>query len=369
VSPPTAGDPNKDDAVDNRTRFIRTMRFDAVDHPPLLAPGPWSATMQRWRAEGLGDAALSEYFDLEPFGMRSAGIETLWCPSFTEKILEEAGDYVVKINARGVKERNYRDGMSMPEHLEYPIKSADDLGWVLERLDPDTPGRVADGWLAKARADRDAGAMLFSNGGMYFAFLNEHMGTERLMYVYFDRPDFVHAVNDRLATLCEQALTTAMAAIELDYVGYHEDMAYKNGPLISPAMFREFMTPYYRRVEAIARPAVDLHIMDSDGDIRKLIPLWLEVGVNVFGPLEVAAGMDVVALREQYGRDIGMTGGFDKRILAAGPEAVHRELARIRPVIEGGGYVPNCDHGVPPDVPFASICALMDGLKSIYGIR
>jgi len=357
--------------MDNRTRFLKTLRFEAVDHPPLTAGGPWAATLARWRREGLPEGAdLGEFLGLEPLPMRPVGVETLLHPPFRETVLEQCGDYVVKINARGVKERNYRDGSGMPEFLEYPIRGPADLTWLRERLDPDAGGRVRADWLDDARRMRRDGALVFCNGGMYFAFLNEHMGTERLMYAYFDCPDFVHAVNDRLCALCEKALAAVLPRFQLDYVGYHEDMAYKNGPMISPEMFGEFLAPYYRRVQATARPAgVDLHVMDSDGDIRKLIPLWLECGVNVFGPLEAAAGMDVVALRAEYGRAIGMLGGFDKRILAAGREEIRRELERLRPVIEGGGYICGCDHGVPPDVPFENYRCFVDGLKAIYGVR
>ena len=357
--------------MDNRTRFLKTMRFEAVDHPPLLNSGPWGVTLERWRQEGLPPGvSLDQHFGIEPLGNVPVGIETLLYPPFKERVLEEHGEYVIKINNRGIKERNYRHGNSMPEFLEYPIKTPGDLTWLSERLDPDTPGRVQPDWLAKARKHRENGALVFCNGGMYFAFLNEHAGTETFLCMYFDQPDFVHAVNDRLCRLCERALETALPVFPLDHFGYHEDMAFKNGPLISPDLFREFMTPYYRRIQKIAQAhAIDLHYMDSDGDIRQLIPLWLECGINIFAPLEVAAGMDVVALRKEYGQSVRMIGGFDKRILATDPARVRKELERIRPVIEGGGYIPGCDHGVPPDVSFPNYCAFINGLKGMYGLR
>jgi len=43
-------------------------------------------------------------------------------------------------------------------------------------------------------------------------------------------------------------------------------------------------------------------------------------------------------------------GGVDKRALAAGPDAIDRELERIRPAVEAGGCIPAVDHSVPPDV-------------------
>jgi hypothetical protein len=357
--------------VNNRDRFLKTMRFESVDHPPLPHAGtPWPATRKRWEREGLPVGAdLSDYFGLEPMPREHVAMETLLFPPFEEVILEETADRVIKIDKHGVKVRNLKDETSMPEHLDYPIKDRASLSWLREKLNWDTPGRVRGDWLERANEARRNGTLVFSNGGMYFAFLNEHMGTERLMMAYFEDPDFVHAVNDLLCTLCENVLKTVLPAFTPDMIGYHEDMAYKTASLISPDMFKEFMLPYYRRIQALAEPAgIDVQFMDSDGNIHELIPLWLDCGINVMTPCEVAAGMDVVALRKEYGKTLGMIGGFDKRILADSPGAIRTELERLRPVIEGGGYIPQCDHGVPYDVSFGNYRALIDGLKTLYGM-
>ena len=355
----------------NRERFLKTMHFEPVDHPPLQPGGPWAATRKRWEQEGLPQGAdLAEYFGLEPARLSLIGIETVFCPPFEEKILEETDGFVVKINRKGVKEKNFPDGTSMPIFLEYPIKGPESLEWLRERLGPDLPERVQPDWLAEAQQKREEGCILLCNGGMYFAFLNEHMGTEATLFAYFDCPDFVHEVNELQCRCCEKALSLALPEIQLDCIGYHEDMGYKTAPLISHAMFREFMTPYYKRVQKISdQHGIDLHLMDSDGNIEQLIPLWLECGINCFTPLEAAAGMDVVALREEYGQDLLMMGGFDKRILAAGKQEIKQELERIRPVIEGGGYIPSCDHGVPPDVSLENFAYFVEGLKAAYGMR
>ena len=347
------------------------MRFEPVDHPPLLVPGPWPETLRRWNAEGLPQGAdLYEYFGLDRPAIRAIGIETMVYPPCEEVVLSSSDEFVIKINKRGVKVRSFKDHESMPEYLEYPIHGPQSMAWIRRKLDPETPGRIATDWFEEAERMRRDGALLFCNGGSYFAFLNEHMGTEKLAVAYYDAPAFIHQVNEMLCRLCENALNECLPRFRLDYLGYHEDMAYKNGPMISPDAFVEFMTPYYRRVTKIARAhGIDIHWMDSDGDIRRLIPLWLDCGINVFYPLEAAAGMDVVALRAEYGQQIGMIGGFDKRILAAGAEAVTVKLNRIRPVIEAGGYIPNCDHGVPPDVPFESVRCVVATLKSLYGMN
>jgi uroporphyrinogen decarboxylase len=357
--------------MDSKTRWLRTLRYEPVDHPPLVAPGPWPTTLRRWEAEGLPKGAdLCDYFGIEP-GPRSMHVlfrDWLY-PPFEERVVEGTGEYVVRINHNGVLVRELREGVSMPEFLRYPVSGPGDLGWIRERLRLETPGRVAPDWLQDARR-RQSDTLLFVNGGMYFGFLNEHTGTEALMYAYADCPEFVHAVNDAHCALTEQTLATVLPHLRPDFIGYHEDMAYKTASIISPAMFREFMAPYYRRVTRItAAHGIDIHYMDSDGNVAELIPLWLECGINLVSPLEAAAGMDPVRLRHEYGRELLMIGGFDKRILAAGKADIRRELERLWPVVEQGGYIPTCDHGWPHDIPFANACCYMETLKSLCGVR
>ncbi|RLE71099.1 MAG: hypothetical protein DRJ43_00470 [Thermoprotei archaeon] len=75
-------------------------------------------------------------------------------------------------------------------------------------------------------------------------------------------------------------------------------------------------------------------------------------------PLEVAAGVDAVKLREEYGEKLLLIGNVDKRMLAAGPKAIDGELQRLRPLLEEGGYMLSVDHCVPADVPLPALQVL-----------
>ncbi len=109
-------------------------------------------------------------------------------------------------------------------------------------------------------------------------------------------------------------------------------------------------------------------LVDSDGNVDKLIPLWLEAGLDGVYPLEVAAGMDVVDLRRRYGERLVIKGGIDKRVLAQGKAAIDAELARVMPLVEQGRYIPTIDHAVPPDVPYANMCHYWEQKKRLLGI-
>ena len=112
--------------------------------------------------------------------------------------------------------------------------------------------------------------------------------------------------------------------------------------------------PHYKNVtEFLHKHGIDIITVDSDGNIEKLMPLWLESGVNGFLPLEVAAGMDAVALRKEYGKDVILIGNIDKGVLARGKEAIQQEvMSKVPYLLSQGGYFPAIDHGVPPDVSF-----------------
>jgi hypothetical protein len=149
---------------------------------------------------------------------------------------------------------------------------------------------------------------------------------------------------------------------------FWEDMAYRAGPLISPRLFREFMSPRYRRVCDYARArGVEVILVDSDGDIRQLIPLWLDAGLTGVYPLEVQAGMDVAEVLHQY-PGIMVYGGCDKRALARNRAAIDSELRRTIPLMEKHCYIHALDHSIPPDVSWANMQYYWQQKKRMLGI-
>jgi uroporphyrinogen decarboxylase len=148
-----------------------------------------------------------------------------------------------------------------------------------------------------------------------------------------------------------------------------EDMCYNAGPLLSPKHFRQFLVPHYRRIaDLMQRHGVDVIWVDCDGKIDDLIPLWLESGVNCMFPLEVGTwGADPIQYRREYGRELLMMGGFDKRILARGRDGIEAEVHRLTPLVEEGGYIGFCDHLVPPDVPFENYVFYLETVRRVWG--
>jgi len=154
-----------------------------------------------------------------------------------------------------------------------------------------------------------------------------------------------------------------------DAVCLWEDMAYKTSTLLGAPQVRQFMLPRYRIMTARLRArGVPFIVLDSDGHIEELIPIWLEAGIDGVVPMEAQSGMDVAEYRRRYPRML-MMGGVDKRALAAGPEAIDREMDKIRRTIASGGYIPWFDHGLPHDVSYRNFLYYVQRLKEVTGMR
>ena len=116
------------------------------------------------------------------------------------------------------------------------------------------------------------------------------------------------------------------------------------------------MLPRYRRfIDAARACGVECIAVDSDGDVLKMIPIFLEAGVDALMPFEVQAGMDVVGIREEYGSSFCIIGGIDKRALARDRESIRDEVNRVVPYfLKRGRYIPSLDHSIPTDVSLDS---------------
>jgi uroporphyrinogen decarboxylase len=95
---------------------------------------------------------------------------------------------------------------------------------------------------------------------------------------------------------------------------------------------------------------------------------WLETGVNGMFPCEIKGGSDPVILREKYGHDLVLMGGVDKTKISRGGDELVRELERLAPVVEEGGFIPFCDHYVPADVTYEKFLFYLEKKREIFGI-
>lgn len=332
------------------------MRYQSVDRRPLHLVGPWPDTLQRWYREGLPrDTDLNAYFGLQPLSTINLSPNMGVHPAFEQRTLEETATTRIFMDGYGRKVLDFKDHTSMPEWLEFPVKSPSDLRQVLDEhyqvdnLDERFP---AD-YEARVRQAAASGNVVLVDGGCYYWTLRSLAGVEYASYLFYDAPELVDELFERYNLVVMESLRRATALTKVDCIGFGEDIAFKTGPLISPDMFRQFILPRYRRAMEFARSkGIEFTWYDSDGDLRAFIPEYLSIGITTYAPCEVAAGMSPVELRKQFGRVVRMIGGIDKREIAKGRAAIDAEIERNRPLIDEGGYIPAIDHSVSADISF-----------------
>jgi hypothetical protein len=357
----------------DRERRFATLSFHTPDRVPLEPGHGRESTLRRWHAEGLPSDLVSGD-EVAAFAYRTAGgreelpvtgeefaADVRMIPRFEEKVLERRGATQVVQDWKGnVCEigaefdptylRNAIDYVTR-RWIRCPVESRSDWLDIARRYDPADPSRLPADAADRARRLADRTWMIALDIPGPFWQLREWLGFERLCTLFYDDPPFLRQMIGFWSTFVALVLERTFSVFVPDEIHLSEDMAFKGFSMISPAMVREHLLPVWTRWGRLAREAgCAVYAMDSDGYVGELIPLWIEAGITVCDPVEAAAGNDIVAFRRRFGRGMAYRGGIDKRAIAKGGTAIEDEIARISPVVDSGGYIPGCDHGVPADV-------------------
>ena len=293
-------------------------------------------------------------------------------PAFQEEVLERRGDKTILRGRDGITAERYLNDVeesSIPHFIEFPVKNPDDWRAMKPRYRYDDATRFhASQEIDQARLAAAEGRMISIGLTGFYGQLRHWMGTENVSYAFYDYPEMIHDMVSHWAGLLAAQIDRLPSDIPIDFVSWWEDMAGKNGPLVSPTVFREFLQPGYRTVmDAASRRGCEIAHVDCDGNPHDIVANWLEEGVNVMFPLEVQAGVDPLAWRREFGRDLRLRGGINKYALVEGGSAIDRELERIKPLLDQGGFVPHLDHLVPPDVPYAHYCEYLEKKRRLIG--
>ncbi len=354
----------------SRERFHETFRYGSPDRTYLHQQWLYGTTLERWFEEGMPkDVDHVDFFGYDRVQWVRINKDILPAAPWTEI---ESGDgwQIVEDEFGGRIKRQGHLDHGTSQWLQYMVR--DRAGWakLSARLDPDTPGRYPepDEWEQRKKEYASRDVPLGIEAGSLFGMLRDWIGIETLSLWYFDEPDLVHEMTEFMADYTIRLIDRALTEIpDIDFALIWEDMAMKTGSLISPKMFREFMMePTKRITKVLTEYGIDIIMVDCDGNVDELIPLWLEADVNLVYPMEVAANCDVVRYREEFGRDLLMIGGIDKRVLRDGyskrdiEEEVERRVPRL---VAEGGFSPFVDHAVPPDVPYENFVYYLNLVK------
>lgn len=161
----------------------------------------------------------------------------------------------------------------------------------------------------------------------------------------------------------------AKGSVVLPAESGHEDICFKSGPIVSVDFFRNVILPRYKRINSkLTEHGIDIWFTDCDGDIRPILPMLIEGGINTMFPFEVNCSGHPGRLLKKYGPELRIMGGFDKMALGGGPAAIKKYMESLVPLVERGGCIPFCDHRCPPNVKQEDYLYYLDLKEQMFGL-
>jgi hypothetical protein len=352
----------------SREEYLDHMTFVRNERPLFTEIfGPLLGLKEEWEEQG----ATPEELDFSAFRYRcpkraNLPVATGRIGGFEPVVLEETDDYLLSRDELGRTLKLSKLAATLPLPQTWPVRTMDD--WLqIKHMYAFSEARLSGTWEAAAHRYLEQGiAIGVSIPGGYDE-PRQLMGEEALSMAYYDQPELVHDILDTIGQTAVQVLDRVSATVPVDQLFVHEDMAGRSGPLVGPRQVKEFIAPYYRRVwDVLAERGARLFDQDSDGNMEAVIPAFLEAGVNCMHPIEPAAGMDLVRLREQYGTRLAMYGGIDKHVIRRSQAEIVAELEyKLPPMIASGGCVLALDHRIPNGTPLENYRFYVDKVWEI----
>lgn len=292
---------------------------------------------------------------------------------------EDGGSYWVYRDEWGITHHRPKDGGLYYGIAESPLPTLSITPADIARHPwPDMGAKWrVDGLREQAQQYRAAGYAVVLKDAFagIFEFAQRIVGMENLLMMMSMEAQAAGLLFDKMLELKLDYWQTALTELGdvVDVVTYADDYGTQISQLISPAMFRKQLKPRVAQLFALQAKLAPhaKRFFHSDGNIRPLIPDFIEMGVDILNPVQgTAVGMEPAELKQQYGPDlIFWGGGVDTQgILPGGsPQEVKDDVRRnIEALAPGGGYVFNTVHNIQADVPPENILAMWEALQE-YG--
>jgi len=365
---PRAGG-RKENTLRKLDRLRRALRHEEPDRVPV-SDFFWGSFTRRWRRElGLPPDA-SPYFHYDLDWIVTVPNMDPWIRPF--ETLRETPEEVVVRTGFGAVMRKIHD-CPMPEMSAWDLDTFEKF----ERAEFDDPrdrrrffeggdnqiAGVGDGferntppWIDTVKSLRPD-FPVFGSMIEVSECLTRLVGQGNAMLWMGLHPEAMGRVIRRIGEFyleCARAEMDAGAGL-LDGFVIWGDVAYKAGMFFSPAYWREHFKPWVKAIAAEAHARNLPVLYHGCGNVKTILPDYIEIGIDSYNPLEAKAGMDVVALRRQHGHQIGFCGNSDIQVWERGDrEEIRREVLRKLNAAKGGGYIFQSDHSVSGSVSGAT---------------
>lgn len=182
-----------------------------------------------------------------------------------------------------------------------------------------------------------------------------------------DAPDLIERYLDaRLKTAL--MLGEAMLKLGADGLQGGYDWASGKGPIFSPRHFRKFVFPRLKQITDLCHRYGGVYVKHTDGNVNTLLEDLIAAGVDGFQAIEPRAGMDIAAIKQQYGDQLTLIGNVDcSTVLVDGPVEAVREATKqvIDSAGRGGGFLLSTSNSVHPGVKPEYYLAMLETARAV----
>lgn len=222
--------------------------------------------------------------------------------------------------------------------IEGPIKSLADLRRYTPP-DPEAPYRLGGlpDYVERFKGQR---AIVWGQRAE-FMWAAELCRLDDFLVFMIEEPRLVHEVLDMVN---EFAVVLARRAIRAgaEIIMLGDDIAYRTAPMVSPAMYDEFIRPRLARIVQVIHDEGAFAVKHSDGNLWPILDMMISTGIDAINPMEPVAGMDIGEVKQKYGDRVCLIGNIDcgDLLSSATPDEVRRVVREtIRTAGVGGGYI------------------------------
>lgn len=371
--------------MSNRERAMNILHFKEVDRIPAVHFGYWDVLLDEWAEQGhiSKEMAKGARADSSPAQIeldRIIGWDFNWSncrgsanslhPAFERKVLETLPDGCQRVQtANGTIERFKPGVVSIPSEDDYLLKDREAFETLFKPKMQYFPQRVYTEYYKQFNETRSQDVPVGLHLGSVMGQIRDICTVIGMSYLIYDEDEELFAdIVDSYADMqykCAEAILETGA--KFDFAHYWEDICFKGGPLLSPDLFDELCAKHYKkRNELCHKYGIDIISLDCDGVVDKLLPTWVENGVNTMFPIEVGVWGDQFApARERFGTEVLGVGAMDKTALRKDRDAVDAELERMQRLVDLGGFIPCPDHRLMPGSKFELVKYYAEEIKKL----
>ena len=249
-------------------------------------------------------------------------------------------------------------------HVRTPLWDARTLGDLARHPWP-TPD-IFDYSEMREQCARAEGFAVMYEGADLFTRPSILRNMENVLVDMVERPEMAHFLFGKFTDFYVEDITRALEATAGGFDIYCEwsDYGTQRALLISVPMFREFISPYLKRLVDVCHAGGVKFMTHSCGAIRPVIPELVALGVDILDPIQVtAAGMEPAGLKRDFGGKLAFHGGIStQRTLPFGTPDDVRQAVRetVAALGAGGGYILAATHDISADTPPENILAMYE---------